>query len=56
MCTLRLLLYGFCGTELLDDWLPIVYRLLPPSQIINHFDFSKYVNFAMHLDIIYIYI
>ena len=28
--------------------------ILPPSQIINRFGFSRYIDFAMHLDIIYI--
>jgi len=30
------------------------FELLPPSQIISHFGFSKYIDFAMHLDMIYI--
>jgi hypothetical protein len=30
------------------------FVLLPPFQIIGHFDFSRYIDFAMHLDIRYV--
>ena len=30
------------------------YDVLPPFQIIRHFDFSRYIVFAMHLDIHYV--
>jgi hypothetical protein len=33
-----------------SSWLCI---LLPPSQIISRFGFSRFIDFAMHLDIIY---
>jgi hypothetical protein len=30
--------------------------ILPPFQIIRHFDFYKYIAFAMHLHVYYVYI
>ena len=45
-----------------DNIMPIFYcivtscHILYPSQIISRFDFFKFINFTIHLDIIYIYI
>jgi hypothetical protein len=33
----------------------VVSLLLPPSQIISRFGFSRYSDFAMHLDITYMH-
>lgn len=33
-----------------------VSNLFPPFQIVRHFDFSRYIVFAMHLDIHHVYI
>lgn len=40
------------GVELLGSSLS-AWELLPPSQIITRFSFSKYIVFDMHLDIRY---
>ena len=34
----------------------IVKEILPPFQIIGHFGFSRYIAFAIYLDIVYIWL
>jgi hypothetical protein len=43
----------FQGEKLDATWFR---KILPPSQIIRRFDISKYIDFAIHLDIHYVQI
>ena len=43
--------FGFCKVQTIQK---AVHCIFSSSQIINHFNFSKYIYFAIHLDTIYI--